>query len=153
MAYLKEIENITKVAEKVYPFAYALFPDELLAHQLAMDGLSGVLLNLVDELEVEEEQKWPQNLNWQEVCLQIFRLAQRRSHHARTLSTPEENFFKLGLELRAALFLNYRYHLPKSEAARILEMETSDFLGLLHRGKNKLLSHSAQELPASAKAI
>ena len=140
MTYLQEIENITKVAEKAYPFAYALFPDELLAHQLVMDGLSGVLLGLVDELTPEEKKEWCQHLNWQEVCLQIFHLAQKRSHHTNRLPVPEEKFFQLKLELRAALFLKHSFHLPIGEAAHILGKEVSDFLSLLHRGRNSLFS-------------
>ncbi len=149
MTYLEEIENITKVAEKAYPFAYALFPDELLAHQLVMDGLSGVLLGLADELTLEERGEWGQHLNWREVCLQIFHLAQKRSHHASRLPVPEEKFFQLKLELRAALFLKHRFHLPISEAAHILGREVSDFLSLLHRGRNSLFKFEDVELKIS----
>ena len=146
MTYLEEIENITKVAEKAYPFAYALFPDELLAHQLVMDGLSGVLLGLVDELAPQEKKEWCHHLNWREVCLQIFHLAQKRSHHIKRLPVPEEKFFQLKLELRAALFLKHRFRLPISEAAHILGKEMSDFLSLLHRGRNSLAKFEEGEL-------
>ena len=135
MLSLQEVERITSLAEKLYPFAYALFPDELLAHQLVMDGLSRMLLD--DENQDSFLQQDP--LDWKVVSSYIFDLAKKRSKHSPFPKDSKGPFFKLNLSQRAALILRYRYHLKSKEGGQILDVSLADFLSFLYRGKALLL--------------
>ena len=123
-----EVEKLADMAEKIYPFAHALFPDDLLAHQLVVDGISRTLLS--------ESQS--QNMDWKRVCAHVFDLAKRRSEHATPIDIPKGAFFQLNLFARAALFLKYIYQMEALEATGVLGLELTDFWKHLYQGKRQL---------------
>ncbi len=143
MTSLQEVEKTTSIAEKIYPFAHALLPDELLAHQLVMDGLSRTFLILIDETNDSLSEVC---LDWKLVCANVFDLAKKRSEHATLLRVPQKEFFKMGLNLRAALFLKHRYQLGAKEASNILGVELTDFFSFLHQGREFLIQVKEKEL-------
>ena len=128
---MAEVEKIAAVAEKTYPFAHALFPDELLAHQLVMDGLSRSVLTF---LKRDEKELADLNLDWKLVCASVFVLAKKRSEHATLIKMPQDDFFKMDMDLRAALFLRHRYLVDAEEAGDIMGIRLNEFFSFLHQG-------------------
>ena len=137
----RDVKKVASVAEKIYPFAYALFPEELLAHQLVMDGLSRTFLLLTDEdgQESVQEGHYLHEIDWKVVCPHVFYLAQKRVKHCAYLQMPEKLFFKMKFEWRATLFLKYIYVLKPEEICQMLGLELGQYMSYLHDGTNFLV--------------
>jgi len=112
--------------KQIYPFAYALIPDELQARQLVIDAFSAGVL----EMNLENYLADPIiNLR------NLYQLARRRYHQVRDGIEKSRGFWNLDLNCRAALYLKYKDNRDSESVAIILGLDRSQVISLLHQGK------------------
>jgi hypothetical protein len=125
--------KIEKMAIDLYPFAYSLYPDELMAGQLIVDGLMRMI---VDENLDATELKL-KDLPY--LCLSIFALAKSRKGHL--LVKNEDPFYQeLPLHTRAVLFLKEKWRWNHKEIECATGLSYNEVVLSLHEGRGLLFS-------------
>lgn len=126
----KNIEQlIENTADKLYPFAYSLCLDELLACQLVIDGISRFVL---------EHQVKPSEDNYIEVAKGLYTLAKHRHQHHNLIHQKYALFAKLSILNRAVLFLCDKLHYSAEVVAEICSVEAAQVKLALHQSRGLL---------------
>ncbi len=122
-----------------YSFAFVLIPDDLQASQLVVDSISQLLISDREILLKKiNDKKWMK----ESVGQKIFELAQKRFSQIRLgidlVNEHKENFYKLDIEERAALFLKEVSKLQYEEIAWILNKTSGQLNAILASARYKL---------------
>ncbi|MDD0853814.1 hypothetical protein HBN50_11950 [Halobacteriovorax sp. GB3] len=141
-------KRITSFSTELYPFAYALIPDDLQAQQLIVDGIAFLfadrdskarLINLVEVEDFEMSQKEIYEIK-KVVMKVIYGLATKRFIQLQpTLNFGEHGaFYALEAKQRAVLFLMQKFGLDSQEVASIINLTKLEVTTLYFDSKNKL---------------
>ena len=96
----KELSNLENLAKELFPFAYSLIPDELMAGQLIIDAILRMVIETEDidsiTFEITKKKKY---------CRNILKLAIERGSHAMYIEKNDFFYKELSIEHRAVIFL------------------------------------------------
>ncbi len=128
-----DLDKIEKIAVDLYPFAFSLYPDELMAGQLIVDGLMRMIVD--DNLDASALK----SKDLPSFCLSIFTLAKSRKGHI--LIKDEDPFYQdLPLHTRAVLFLKEKWKWNHSEIENATGLTYNEVVLSLHEGRGLLFS-------------
>ena len=122
-------EELARLNQQIFPFAFSLIYDELQAQQLIIDAQSVFLGRNQDALEdyLESEDEMSKRLKWFEISKviysNIYQIASKRFDQVRSSLSFDEKytaFYALSLEQRAILFLKYKTDFEESDIYEIL---------------------------------
>lgn len=127
------LDKIEKIAVSLYPFAFSLYPDELMAGQLIVDGLTRMIVD--DHLDSSE--LMAKDLPF--LCLSIFTLAKARKDHF-VVKDKEPFFQELPMHTRAVLFLKEKWKWGNSEIEAATGLTYNEVVLSLHEGRGLMFS-------------
>jgi hypothetical protein len=123
-------ENLEKISIKLYPFAYCLCPDELMAGQLVVDAFTRSVLDN-DNFDTE-------HIDFDDLCRSAFIVASSRAGHMKPNKDDHKFYKDLSLKVRSALFLKEKWNLSIGIMAKIMDIEESEVSLLLSEGRGLL---------------
>jgi hypothetical protein len=133
------------IAHRNYPFAYALFPDELMATQLLIDSLTKMALVFREDNERDFQ------MNEEDFELTFLKMAYElsiiRADHFRESRQLEDynhnredsSFYSLDISVRACLFIKDKMKLSFHDLAYIMGLPYQEGLSLVHRSRTEFL--------------
>jgi hypothetical protein len=149
---------ITKKSTQVYPFAFALVPDDLQASQLVIDAIglmqidSSISPKLVNYYSNEECLREDQIAITNNLLSHIYRLAKRRiSQLNGSCIIPEGHgpFYRTPMNERAILFLREKFSFSWERVAVVISGKKIEVIQDYHLGVNsinELLGHSSETI-------
>lgn len=127
----QDLETLEGLSLKNYPFAFALFPDELMAGQLLVDAVGRMVRSIES---VEEIHSSSSDILFLKHMAAIALLRdQHFSHH------NNEDFYKLSLRERMVLFLKEKRGFSLSDVAKICDQRTDEVYRVLSTAKEALV--------------
>lgn len=137
-----QLRDIGEISKKLYPFAFCLIPDELMATQVIIDAFHRWGLEQTSEEELEFLDISIKNKN--DLILMahhIYELATIRSKHF--AFRPSQSFYKLPLVERAVLFLKDIEGYSFADIAKVISLTHDKCVSSLYNARANLLAHNS----------
>jgi hypothetical protein len=159
-----ELQSIvTPLIPKLYSFAYAMVPEEMLAEQLVMDAYAVFVVRekqFIKNFDYKEDKKEKTAVKryiLSGILLDIYQLGVKRSAQVKYsqrnkdfgLYTP---FYKLNSLQRAVIFLKENFKYSTQGIQEILNLEKLQVIEAIYNGRNLILASEEDFEQGSAHA-
>lgn len=154
---MKDVElmsNIQKIIPKLYGYAYALVPDELMAEQILVDATSvslmkekNLLISFSQEIATKKEALLFKKKLQLNLIKEVWFLAKKRSSELPPRFKYPENFnsfYELDLLQRSALYLKEKEELKWEDILFVHELKKYQVVEKVYQAREKILTKMSE---------